>query len=88
MSRIPRPSRALSLTVLAALASVSGADERIIYGEDDRRDVYETTDARMKQLARSTAVLVERTAVARDVTTGGGLAGPIAAEVMRAVIER
>ena len=33
------------------------------------------------------AVLVERTAVARDVTTGGGLAGPIAAEVMRAVIE-
>jgi peptidoglycan glycosyltransferase len=34
------------------------------------------------------AVLVERTAVARDVTTGGGLAGPIAAEVMRAVIER
>jgi hypothetical protein len=25
--------------------------------------------------------------VARDVTTGGGLAGPIAAEVMRAVIE-
>ncbi len=34
------------------------------------------------------AVLVERTSVTRDVITGGGLAGPIAADVMKAVITR
>ncbi len=34
------------------------------------------------------AVLVERTGVTRDVITGGGLAGPIAADVMKAVINR
>jgi len=34
------------------------------------------------------AVLVEQTGVARDEITGGGLAGPIAADIMRAVIGR
>ncbi len=34
------------------------------------------------------AVLVEQTGVARDEITGGGLAGPIAADMMRAVIGR
>jgi peptidoglycan glycosyltransferase len=34
------------------------------------------------------AVVVERTSVPRAGITGGGLAGPIAARVMRAVIKR
>lgn len=41
------------------LSNAAAADDRVIYGDDDRRDVYASDiDPRMRELARSTALLV------------------------------
>jgi subtilisin-like proprotein convertase family protein len=58
---------ALSLMAGALLCASAFADDRVIYGDDDRRDLYASdVDPQMRKLARSTALLVRRTELQPD----------------------
>lgn len=58
---------ALSLMAGALVCSAAFADDRVIYGDDDRRDLYAPdVDPQMRKLARSTALLVRRTELQPD----------------------
>jgi len=45
-------------SVLAVTALASGDPERVIYGEDDRQDIYQVTNSRDVELSSSTVVLM------------------------------
>ncbi|HJL06660.1 MAG TPA: serine protease [Polyangiaceae bacterium LLY-WYZ-15_(1-7)] len=78
----PLPYRVLSLPLLAALAAcaapvgeaaeVEGREDAIIYGDDDRVEVYATTDPLLQEIAQSAVgALVDERLV--EVGAGGGL---------------
>ncbi len=48
----------LSLALLTASAFASNTQVKVVYGEDDRKDVYETTNPLFLRLARSTAAMI------------------------------
>jgi hypothetical protein len=60
----------LGLGLAAFLYSQSGllmADARVIYGEDDRRDLFDSdNDPKMVALARSTAILVKKSDMTQE----------------------
>jgi hypothetical protein len=45
-----------SFLVLASLTSYAGKD--VIYGEDNRKDVFESTDSVLVELSKSTAAMI------------------------------
>lgn len=55
----------LSLLVLAVSAS-SIASTKVIYGEDDRLDVYESTNTQYIELSESTAAMIPNSAIKKD----------------------
>lgn len=55
----------LTLTSLSAFAGKAPITTKVIYGQDDRMDVYESSDSLMKELALSTAAqIMDRNLVA------------------------
>ena len=47
----------VSLVSLSALVHNKGID--VIYGEDNRKDVFESTDSALVDLSKSTAAMIE-----------------------------
>ncbi|MBC97424.1 MAG: peptidase [Halobacteriovoraceae bacterium] len=55
--------------ILAALFCVTGtqaAQQKVIYGDDNRRDVYEESDTMLLELAKSTAALISTRGLSDD----------------------
>jgi V8-like Glu-specific endopeptidase len=54
---------ALSAVVLTTVSMNAFASDKVIYGQDNRADLYEVTNPLFKKLADSTVVLVQRSAI-------------------------
>ena len=53
----------LSIAMIAMMSGNAMAGDKVIYGKDDRKDLYEVTNPLYKKLADSTVVLVRKTDV-------------------------
>ena len=53
--------------LLLSASSVAFAEARVIYGEDDRRDIFDSkNDPKLVELARSTAIVVKKSDLTQD----------------------
>lgn len=63
---------ALALGTAFLAGSLASADEEVIYGDDDRKDVYDQSNSQMMvELARSTAALVKSGSLTPDSSAPG-----------------